>query len=94
MREDRLQYLSKNTFLGFCSNRLQDLFIEVSHQDGEIEGYETGEEALDVLEKAIRSGDRLNIVGTIANILIHIQRDLALRDEELPPLPLRYAVPI
>lgn len=93
MRHDRLQYLSSNTFLGSCKTRFEDLFLDFAHQDGELDQFETKGEALDVLERAIRSGNQLTIVGTIANILDLIEQDLVYRDEELPPLPPRYSIP-
>jgi hypothetical protein len=93
MRETRFQYLSKNTFLGFCENRFEDLFIEFACQDCAIEDYETKEEALDVLERAIRAGNQGAIVGTIVNVLKFIEQDLVYRDEELPTLPPRYIIP-
>ena len=93
MRHDRLQYLSRNTFLGSCKTRFEDLFIDFAHQDGELDPFDTKEEALDVLERAIRSGNQITIVGTIANILDFIAQDLVYRDEELPPLPPQYSIP-
>src|ERR1017187_7658327 len=96
MRHDRLQYLSSNTFLGSCKTRFEDLFLDFAHQGGELnlDQFETNEEALDVLERAIRSGNQLTIVGTIANILDFIEQDLVYRDEELPPLPPQYSIPL
>src|ERR1035441_5203061 len=82
MRDDRLRYLSSNTFLGSCKTRFEDLFIDFAHQEGEVDQFETKEEALDVLERAIRSGNQLTIVGTIANILDFIEQDLVYRDED------------
>ena len=95
MRHDRLQYLSSNTFLGSCKTRFEDLFLDFAHQGGELnlDQFETNEEALDVLEKAIRCGNQLTIVGTIGNILDFIEQDLVYRDEELPPLPPQYSIP-
>jgi hypothetical protein len=93
MRDDRLRYLSSNTFLGSCKTRFEDLFIDFAHQGGEPDQFETNEEALDVLERAIRSGNQLTIVGTISNILDFIEQDLVYRDEELPPLPPQYSIP-
>lgn len=93
MREARMQYLSSHTFLGSCKARFEDLFIEFAHQEGDPENFETKEEALDVLEKAIRSGDQVTIVGTISNILDFIGQDMVYRNEELPPLPPQYIIP-
>ena len=93
MREVRLHYLSNHTFLGSCKARFEDLFIEFAHHEGDPENFETKEETLDVLEKAIRSGDQVTIVGTISNILDFIGQDMVYRNEELPPLPPQYIIP-
>ena len=93
MREARLQYLSSCTFLGSSKARFEDLFIEFAHQDGDLENFESREQALDVLEKAIRSGNQITIVATISNILEFIEQDMVFRDEELPPLAPRYVIP-
>jgi hypothetical protein len=93
IREARSNYLSSKTFLGLCKARFDDLLTKLAHQTGDLEPFETREEALEALAKAIHSGNQVTIVGTILNILNFIEQDLVYRTEELPPLPPRYIIP-
>lgn len=94
MREKRLEFLMHRTFLGQCHDKVDDLFVEFAHSCEETdEEYETRQEALDVLAKALRTGDGSNACAVLVNIFEFIANDLLFRTEELPPLPPPYKLP-
>lgn len=93
MRQHRLDYLYRNTYLGQCHDRLDGLFVELAHSETIDADIESRGQALDALEAAIRAGNRGNISAALVTIFEFIVNDFTFAKDELPPLPPLYQVP-
>lgn len=93
MRQHRLDYLNRNTYLGECHDRLDSIFVELAHSETIDADIESRGQALNVLETAIRAGRRGNIAAALVTICEFAINDLTFAQEELPPLPPLYSFP-
>lgn len=93
MRQHRLDYLYRNTYLGQCHDCVDSLFVELAHSEPIDADIESRGQALDILKAAIRSGHRGNIAAVLVTIFEFIVSDLTFAKEELPTLPPLYEIP-
>jgi hypothetical protein len=93
VRNRRIQYLEFFTFLGDCSGRFKDLAMECAYSGSEDSGFLTRENALQALETAINTSDKMRTITSLADIFQIIIMDLVERLDEVPPLAPRYRIP-
>ena len=92
MAEAREQYLAKNTLLGRYRSFFDDLYTKCANCGGELVEHRVPEETFRVIEEAIHNNNQVCAVWAIKGMFDRALYDLAMRTDEMPPLPPPYTV--